>query len=72
MREHLGSQFDQLIHVYLGRSLQRRPPGGRELERTHAAYSDVAESLNCVEALRPSTLSGEPRIDQRIAEFIGQ
>ena len=72
MREHLGGEFDQLIHLYLGRTLQRRTLGGRELERTHSTNSNVAEPLNCVEALGPSTQGGKPRIDQCIAEFIGQ
>ena len=72
MRENLGGEFDQLIHLHLGRSSQRRPLRGRKLKGTHSANADVAEPLNCVEVLGPSALSGEPRIDQCIAEFIGQ
>ena len=72
MREHLGSELDQFIQLYLGRSLQRRPLRGRELKGTHAANADITKPLNRVEALRPPPLSGEPRIDQCVAEFIGQ
>ncbi len=72
MREHIGSELDQLIYLHVGRSPQRGSFRGRELEGAHAASSDVTEPLNGVEALRPPALRGEPRIDQCVAEFIGQ
>ena len=73
MCEHLGGEFHQLIHaapwptVSAPAPLRVRTPGA-----PIAANSYVAKPLNCIEALGPSALGGKPRIDQRIAEFIGQ
>jgi len=72
MCEYFRCHFDQLIHLHLGRSPERRPLRGCELEGTHSANSDVAEPLDGVEILGPSALGGEPRIDQCVAEFIRQ
>ncbi len=72
MREYLGSELDQLIHLHVGGSPQRGSFRGRELKGAHSTNSDVTQPLNGVEGLRPSALSGEPRIDQCVAEFIGQ
>ena len=48
------------------------PSGGSEFEGAHAARSDIAKPFDGIEALGCSALGGQPRIDQGIAEAIGQ
>ena len=69
--EDFAGEFDERCDID-GCGPVRRTPGGEELERTHAARSDVAEAFDGVEIARVASLSGEPGIDERIAEAVGE
>ena len=55
-----------------GCGLVLRAGGGDELEGAHAASADVAEAFDGVEVAWVASLPGEPRIDERIAETVGE
>ncbi len=72
MRQHAGSELDQFINLQLGRLSQRRTLRRREFEGAHATNADVAQPFDGVEAVRPTTLGGEPGIDECVAESVRQ
>ena len=69
--EDLAGELDERCDMD-GRRPVGRAPGGEELERAHAAPSDIAEAFDGVEVARVASLPGEPGIDERSAEAVGE
>ncbi len=69
---HVRCELNQCVHVQLGRPAKERSGHRRELERAHAAFADVTQSLDGVEAVGTATFCCEPRIDQCVAESVRQ
>ena len=69
--EDLASEFHERRDVD-GCGLVFRAGGGDELEGAHAASSGITEAFDGVEVAWVASLPGEPRIDERIAETVGE
>ena len=69
--EDVAGELDERRDVDARRPVLRTF-GGEELERAHAARSNVAEAFDGVEVARVASLSGEPCIDERVAEAVGE
>ena len=72
MCEHLGSESDERIDVDLRRVPWLGSENGRVLQRSHASGSGVTESFDGAKAPGAASLCGEPCVDERVAETIGQ
>src|SRR5450759_2342928 len=70
--EHLAGERDELRDLQVVGAGWRGAAGGSELECAHATSTDVAQTLNGVEALRRAPLSGEPGVDQGLTVTVGQ
>ena len=70
--QHVGRQLHQGIDVDFFRNPRSRPGCRRKLKRPHATCTGIAKPLHRIEARRRATLCGQPRIDQRIPELVGQ
>ena len=70
--QNFRRQFDQGINLNLLRLLRFWPDGRRKLQRTHAARAGVTKPFHRIETFGRPALRRQPRINQGVAEPVGQ
>ena len=68
--QHSVCKRDESVNLNLSHRSRRFIEHGLEFQRAHSAHAGIAEPLNGSEASELPSLTGEPRIDQHIAEFV--
>ena len=71
-RQSLGRQLHEAADVHPQGPVHPRRRGGAELERPHAADSDVAQPFDRREAPGVAALANEPLVDEEVPEPVGK